>query len=360
MRIALLSPPWFPVPPRAYGGIETIVHLLAEGLVERGVDVTLFASGDSTTAAELDAVYAQAPSDHIGKTEWDLEHVLLCLRRAPEFDLVHDHAGPLGMTLLALAGVRVVSSVHGPLTGRPGRLYARACRMAPGIQLVSLSLRQRAPQPSLPWLANVPNAIDTSAYPFSPRKDDYLLFLGRMGEDKGAHRAIEIARAAGLPLRIAAKCRDDAEIAYFEREIEPRLGPDVCWHGEVGGAEKLELLSRARALVFPIAWEEPFGLVMVEAMACGTPVLATRRGSVPEVVAHGVSGFVAEDEEGLAASVPLLASLDPERVRAHASGRFSAARMVDRYVAVYEAVVDERVRALRRLRAARTSSVAGA
>lgn len=337
MRVALLAPPWFPVPPAAYGGIEAVVGLLAEGLVAAGVDVTLFASGDSVSAAELDAVHERAPSAEIGRTLPELAHVLRCLGRAADFDLVHDHTGPLAIALLAGHAVPAVHTVHGPLTGTPGRVYADALVRPSGVGLVSLSMRQRAPRPRLPWAGNVPNAIDLDRFECRTAKDDYLLFLGRMSEDKGAHHAIRVARAAGLPLRIAAKCREPEEIAYFEREIAPYLGADVEWLGEVGHAERRRLLAGARALLFPIGWEEPFGLVMVEAIASGTPVVATRRGAVPEVVDDGVTGFVVGDVAEMPRAVRRVASLDPAELRAVAEARFSPARLVEDYLHVYEA-----------------------
>jgi glycosyltransferase involved in cell wall biosynthesis len=315
-----------------------VVGILAEGLVERGIDVTLFASGDSRTSAALDAVFAVAPSHHIGQVDWELDHVLQCVARADEFDVVHDHTGPLALALLGLAGAPVVHTVHGPLTGSRGSLYARACNLTTGVGLASLSLNQRRPRPDLPWVGNVPNAIDLAKYPWREDKEDFLLFLGRMSEDKGAHHAVEVARAAGMPLRIAAKCREEDEFAYFEKMIAPVLGSDVDWLGEVAHEQKVELLSRARALLFPIDWEEPFGLVMIEALACGTPVVATRRGSVSEVIGHGRTGFVVDDHREMPSALARLSELDPAAIRAEAEIRFSPTRLVEDYLAVYEKV----------------------
>jgi glycosyltransferase involved in cell wall biosynthesis len=233
MRVAVLSPVWFPVPPPGYGGIEWIVHLLTEGLVAAGADVTLFASGDSRTDARLEAVYDEAPSEWIGHTFWELRHTVACLERAAEFDVVHDHSGLLGLALVALAPVPVVHTVHGPLIEEPGDMYESICRMAPGAHLVSLSLNQRKPKPGLPWLANVPNALDLDRYPFHTGHDDYLLFLGRMSPDKGAHRAVEVARELGVPLRLAGKCREPLERAYFDALVRPHLSDDIHYLGEV-------------------------------------------------------------------------------------------------------------------------------
>lgn len=338
MRVALFSPVWFAVPPGRYGGIEAVVHNLAEGLVDAGVDVSLFASGDSETRAELVSVFDSAPSERIGQTFWELQHALSFLERVHDFDLVHDHSGLLGLTLFGLARCPSIHTVHGPLTGEAGVVYERACAVAHDVGLISLTMSQRAPRPHLPWIANVGNAIDVSRYPFRSRGGESLLFLGRMSPEKGAHRAIRVARCAGRSLKIAAKCREPAEIEYFERFVEPQLGPDVEYVGEVGHDEKCRLLADAHALLVPIEWQEPFGLVMIEALACGTPVVALRRGSVPEVLRHGRTAYVADDLGGMVAGIDRVAELDPAELRADVERRFSVDRMVDEYLQVYESV----------------------
>lgn len=338
MRVAIFSPAWFPVPPDRYGGIEAVVHYLAEGLLDAGVDVALFASGDSSTRAELVSAFDTAPSERIGETFWELQHALSFLERVDDFDLVHDHSGLLGLTLFGLTRCPLIHTVHGPLTGEPGLVYERACAVAHDVGLVSLTMRQRAPLPHLPWVANVGNAVDVERYPVCRAPGESLLFLGRMSPEKGAHRAIRVARSAGRPLKIAAKCREPGELEYFERFVEPYLGPDVEYVGEVGHAEKCRLLAEAHALVVPIEWEEPFGLVMIEALACGTPVVALRRGSVPEVLRHGETGYVADDLGGMVAGVELVSGLDPEVLRADVELRFSVERMVEGYLEAYESV----------------------
>jgi glycosyltransferase involved in cell wall biosynthesis len=338
VRVAIFSPVWFAVPPGGYGGIEAVVHSLAEGLVDAGVDVTLFASGDSETRAELVSVFDEAPSERIGQTFWELQHALAFLERAGEFDLVHDHSGLLGLTLFGLSRCPSVHTVHGPLTGEPGDVYERACAVAHDVGLVSLTLSQRSPRPRLPWIANVGNSIDVSRYPLRRQAGEALLFLGRMSPEKGAHRAIRVARQAGRPLKIAAKCREPGEIEYFERYVEPHLGPDVEYVGEVGHEEKCRLLAESHALLVPIEWQEPFGLVMIEALACGTPVIALRRGSVPEVLRHGTTAYIADDLGGMVAGVGRVAELDPQVLRADVERRFSVERMVEEYLDVYESV----------------------
>jgi glycosyltransferase involved in cell wall biosynthesis len=339
----MFSPVWFPVPPDRYGGIEAMVSLLTEGLIQNGVDVTLFASGDSVTRAKHVAVFDRAPSERIGETFWELNHALACLTRLDDYDIVHDHSGLLGLTLFGLTSTPVLHTVHGPLTGEPGYMYEAACSVTHDVGLVSLTQAQRRPLPRLPWVANVPNSIDLSQYPFRRVPGDYLLFLGRMSPEKGAHRAIEVARQTGRPLVMAAKCREDGERAYFEEKIRPHLCAQIRYVGEVGHEEKWRLLAGAHALLVPIDWEEPFGLVMIEALACGTPVIALRRGSVPEVLDHGRTGFIADDLPEMATAVERVRSLDPHELRDEVEKRFTPERMVNGYLAAYSCLLGTRV-----------------
>ena len=339
MRIAILSPVWFPVPPVGYGGIEWVVSLLADGLAEAGHDVTLFASGDSLTKAELASVYDEAPSAEIGTTTPELRHALACYERADEFDIVNDHSGPLGAALGAASPTPVVHTVHGPLTGEPGELYVTLSKVAPEVGLISLSLNQRKPQPDLPWVATCPNALDLDAYPVHTERGEYLLFLGRMSADKGCHRAIEVATEVGVPLKIAGKMREPAEREYFETYVAPHLGEGVEYLGETSHGKKVALLQNARATLFPIDWEEPFGLVMIESMACGTPVIATRWGAVPEVIEDGRSGVIVDDYHEMAGALADADRLEPLECRRYAEERFSAGRMVRDYESAYEAVL---------------------
>ena len=339
MRVAVLSPPWFPVPPTGYGGIEWIVWLLAEGLTAQGHEVTLFASGDSRTSARLEAIYPTAPSDQIGRTMPDLRHVLSALERAGDFDVINDHTGPLGAALGALVETPVVHTVHGPLDGEPGDVYEAIARVAPQVGLISLSHNQRRPKPGLNWVANVPNALDLEHYPCHPHTGDYLLFLGRMNHEKGAHRAIALAMELELPLKLAGKMREQREQEYFEQFVEPHLGNGIEYLGEVNHGTKVELLQNARATLFPIDWEEPFGLVMIESMACGTPVIATRRGAVPEVIEDGRAGIVVDDWREAPAALARADALDPVECRRYAEERFAPERMVGDYVRAYEAAL---------------------
>jgi glycosyltransferase involved in cell wall biosynthesis len=339
VRIAILSPVWFPVPPTGYGGIEWVVSLLADGLVDAGHEVTLFASGDSRTKATLVSVFDEAPSEKIGLSLPELHHALACYERADGFDVINDHSGLPAAAIGGAVSTSVVHTVHGPLDGDAGPIYEQLARVAPDIGLISLSLNQRRPKPDLPWVANCPNALDLGAYPVHPHRGDYLLFVGRLSFDKGAHRAIEVAKAADLPLKIAGKLREPLEKEYFEAHVRPNLGWGIEYLGEVSHDEKVELLQNARATLFPISWEEPFGLVMIESMACGTPVIATRWGAVPEVIEHGRCGLIVEDHHAMAAAIEEADRLDPTECRRYVEERFSAERMVADYVDAYEAML---------------------
>jgi glycosyltransferase involved in cell wall biosynthesis len=340
MRIAILAPVWFAVPPTGYGGIEWVVSLLADGLTDQGHDVTLFASGDSRTRARLKWVYETAPSQWIGRSFWELRHALHCYERADEFDVVNDHSGPPAAALGAAVETPVVHTVHGPLTGEPGELYDQVARVAPQVGLISISMNQRAPRPDLPWLANCPNALDFSLYPCKPHRGDYLLFLGRMSPDKGAHRAIAVAMETGMPLKMAGKLAEPKEKEYFREYVEPHLVDGIEYLGEVSHGQKVELLQNARATLFPIEWEEPFGLVMIESMACGTPVIATRWGAVPEVIEDGRSGIIVDHYHDMVAALERADELDPNECRRYAEERFAPERMVADYLGAYETAID--------------------
>jgi glycosyltransferase involved in cell wall biosynthesis len=335
VKIALLAPAWFAVPPIRYGGIEWVVSILADGLVDRGHDVTLFAAGESRTKAHLVTAYDDPPSYRIGMSLPDLHHTLTCLERADEFDLVNDHSGPLACALGGNISTPFCHTTHGPLTGEPGLVYAQINAIAPDVRLISLSEDQRSPRPELNWLATCHNAIDLDAYPFSAEHDGYLLFVGRMSPDKGAHNAVEIAVATGLPLKLAGKIHDVEERDHFDAAVRPHLDGKIEYLGEVSHDEKVHLLQRAMVTLFPIQWPEPFGLVMVESMACGTPVAAIGLGAVPEVVEDGRSGIVDSSVEGLIARFDQAVNCDRADTSRAAHERFSAARMVADYEAAY-------------------------
>ena len=342
LKIAILAPTWFAVPPTGYGGIELVVSLLADGLVDAGHDVTLFASGDSLTKANLSYIFEQAPSELIGRTLPEIRHALACYERADEFDVINDHSGIPAAALGGLVQTPVLHTVHGPLdTHEAQDAYGSIAEVAPGVGLISISENQRRPMPDLPWAATVPNAIDLSIYPSKPHKGDYLLFLGRFSPDKGAHRAIAVAMELGLPLKMAGKNREPKERQYFAELVEPHVGHGgIEYLGEVSHGEKVELLQDARATLFPIEWEEPFGLVMVESMACGTPVIATRHGAVPEVIEHGVSGIIVDNYRQMGAALEQADELDPNECRRYVEERFAPERMVGDYESAYRAAID--------------------
>ena len=339
MKIAVLAPAWFAVPPTGYGGIEWIVALLADGLAEAGHDVTLFASGDSRTKAKLSYVFPEAPSRQIGRTFWELKHALGCYARADEFEIINDHTGMMGAVLGGTVSTPVVHTVHGPLDGEPGEIYELISKVAPKVGLISISMNQRKPKPDLNWIANCHNALDFSVYPMKPHRRDYLLFLGRLSPDKGAHRAVAVAMEAGLPLKIAGKMQEPKEREYFHELVEPHLVDGIEYLGEVTHGQKVELLQNARATLFPIEWEEPFGLVMIESMACGTPVIATRWGAVPEVIDDGRSGIIVDNYREMPAALERSDELDPLELRRYVEEEFSPQRMVRDYVAAYDAAI---------------------
>jgi glycosyltransferase involved in cell wall biosynthesis len=340
VRIGIISPVWFRVPPDGYGGIEWVVSLLADSLANAGHEVTLFASGDSKTKARLVSVYDKAPSFEIGRTLPELHHALAAFERHDELDVLNDHSGLAGAALGGLTDTPFLHTVHGPVDGPIApRIYEQIGRVAPHVGLVSLSMNQRKPRPDLNWVANCPNALDLSVYPCHPHKGDYLLFLGRLSPDKGCHRAIAVARQAGLPLKIAGKMNDPEEKVYFRELVEPHLDDQIEYLGEVNHGQKVELLQNARVTLFPIEWEEPFGLVMIESLACGTPVIATRYGAVPEVIEHGVGGLIVNDYKEMVDAIPETDAMDPWECRSYVEERFAPERMVADYVAAFEQAI---------------------
>ena len=323
MRIAVLSPVWFPVPPPGYGGIEWIVSLWPTGSSTQGHEVTLFASGDSHTRATLASVFPEAPSEWIGHTFWELRHAVSCLERAGDFDVISDHTGLLGLALGSMGPTPLAHTVHGPLTGVPGELYERIVGMR-AARGTDLGLGQPAEAEARPTVGgDVPERARSSVYPFRPERGDYLLFLGRMTSDKGAHHAVAVAIESGVPLKLAGKCREPLERQYFDELVRPHLSSTIEYVGEVTHGEKVHLLQHARATLFPIEWDEPFGLVMIESMACGTPVIATRFGAVPEVIDDGVSGVIVDRWQDMAGALERADAIDPYAQRRAVEERFS-------------------------------------
>jgi glycosyltransferase involved in cell wall biosynthesis len=331
LRIGLLAPPWVPVPPPSYGGIEQVVATLAEGLVERGHEVVLVAApGSSLHGVRLVSPLASLP-ELIGESAADWRHALAGIDALTDVDVIVDHSGPLGALLTSRLPIPALHVTHGPLDIVPTEIYEGIARHSPRLRLVAISNAQRAMASGLPFAGVCHNGLALDSAPFRAQPDGYLAFLGRMSPEKGPADAIRIARRAGLPLLIGAKCREPAEHAYFAQHVAPALGPDVVWLGELNAGEKYDLLAGARALLFPIAWPEPFGMVMIEAMACGTPVLATARGSVPEVVADGVTGFVRSTPDELVEAVARIGEIDRRACRRRVAELFSAEAMTAGY-----------------------------
>jgi glycosyltransferase involved in cell wall biosynthesis len=333
MRIGLVAPPWAPVPPHLYGGIELVVDRLAQGFATAGHDVVLFTTGDSTCPVPKRWLLAEAEGVRIGFSVPEVRHVLAAYESLQDVDLIHDHS-VLGPILSDhYTELPVVTTIHGELNGELRDIYER---VAPKVAVVAVSHAQRKPAPELRVARVIHHGIDVSDFPIGNGDGGYLLFLGRLSPDKGAGRAIEVARKADVPLLLAGKMREPWERDYFEARVAPFLSEQIQYLGEVGHERKLELLAGARALVFPIRWNEPFGLVMIEALACGTPVLAFHEGAAPEVVDHGRTGFLCQDEGEMADAVLRLDQLDRGACRAAVEGYFSTARMVDEHIDLYE------------------------
>jgi glycosyltransferase involved in cell wall biosynthesis len=346
LRIAQVAPPLESVPPYRYGGTERVVSTLTEELVRRGHDVTLFASGDSRTSARLvpvieRALWHQRPPYADFGPFWALTLGRLW-RELESFDVVHSHLDYMGFPAARGASRPVVTTLHGRLDlPELEALYDEFT----DVPLVSISNAQRGPAPEANWVSTIYHGIPTDEYTFNPGPGRYLAFLGRVSPDKGVDTAIRIAINSGWPIRIAARMplpyKDNPEARrdwqYYENDVQPLLqGPNVELIGQVADAQKDDFLGNAAALLFPIRWPEPFGLVMIEALACGTPVLALRAGSVPEVIRDGVTGFVRDSEEELTEAVKQLGEIDRSQCRAEVEGRFSGGCMAQQYEQLYE------------------------
>jgi len=342
MRIAQIAPLWESVPPALYGGTERVVHYLSEELVQRGHAVTLFASGDSRSSAELRACIpralrlAGAEQDPLCQGLIQLDQLLA---EADRFDILHFHTAPLHYPLLGRLDRPFLDTLHGPLQGP-----AAAClhRHFSAVPLVSISQAQRQPLPEARWLGTVHHGLPAMLYRASDNPEAYLAFVGRVSPEKRLDRAIAIATAAGLPLRVAAKV-DRADQTYWREVIEPLVqgNPLVEFIGEVDDAGKQALLGGALALLFPIDWPEPFGLVMIEANACGTPVIAWRMGSTPEIIRPGRNGWLVDSIEEAVAAVSAIERLSRATVRAEFERRFTAARQAEEYERLYELLLQQ-------------------
>jgi glycosyltransferase involved in cell wall biosynthesis len=343
MRIAQVAPLWERVPPPAYGGIELVVGLLCDELVRRGHDVTLFASGDSITLAKLESVHPRALRLDPTVKEYPIYEMLQLSQvyeRAGEFDIIHSHMGCSALPYANLVKTPTIHTLHGVFTPDNEKLYSHA-RNQP---YVSISNAQREPRLNLNCMATVYNGIDTSIYEFypDPQTPPYLAFLGRLSPEKGPHIAIEIAKRTGWHLKMAGKV-DVVDVEYFEQEIKPHIdGKQIEYLGEANHAQKCELMGKAVATLFPITWREPFGLVMVESMVTGTPVIAMALGSTPEVIVHGKTGFLCHSIDECIVAIDKAAELNRAACREHVLNNFSVQRMTEGYEAVYQQILAER------------------
>ena len=338
MRIGLIAPPWLPVPPPAYGGTESVIDRLARGLVRAGHEVLLSAAANSTCPVLLvpgtEEVADGAPADGGAVTE--VRHVIASYAAMADVEVVHDHTtcGPLYRH--HPPGVPVVTTNHGPFDDILNPIY-RALR---DVAVIAISRSQAATAEGVRIAAVIHHGIDVVTVPEGRGGGGFASFIGRISPDKGPREAVMVARAAGVPLRIAAKCREQAERQYFEAEVKPLLGAEVEYVGELGETDKLQLVGESFALLNPMQWSEPFGLVMIEALATGTPVVATPAGSAPEIVDDGTTGYLRNDRPALAEALVAAGDLDRAACRAAAVARFDTERMVREHVELYTDLIE--------------------
>lgn len=353
MKIAMLAPVWLPVPPVGYGGTELVVSLLTEELVRRGHDVTLFASGDSQTSAKLDAYFPEAlgnAGDLKKQPLFPMMHYSHCLRKAGEFDIVHNHAQYTALYLAQFAKTPVLHTIHGSVNPKEvPKETIKTLEYFKDMNFISISNAQRRGVPNINWVETVYNGMSLDTFSVSQQKRDYLLWIGRIAIKKGPLEAIEIAKRTGMKLKMVAAI-DPINRVYFENKIRPHIdGKQITFHGEVKHDETASFYQGAIATLVPINWNEPFGLVIVESMACGTPVIAFNRGSVPEIVDDGKTGFIINTKEtndpftisekgidGMVEAVKRIRDIDPKVCREHVERKFSVSAMVDGYEKVYK------------------------
>ncbi len=350
LRIVMVAPPYFDVPPNGYGGVEAVVADLADTLVDAGHQVTVLGAGEPGTAAEFVPLWERTVPERLGQPYPEIMHALKVRRAVARIaaeggiDIVHDHtfAGPMNAPSYRALGLPTVVTVHGPLDDDLYPYYRELSQ--DGVGLISISDRQQQLAPDLNWIGRVHNALRIDDWPFQPEKDDYALFLGRFIDYKGAHLALRAAHDAGIPLVLAGKCNEPAEQAYFDEYVRPLLTDNDHLFGHADAISKRKLFAGARCLLFPVQWEEPFGMVMIEAMACGTPVVALRGGAVPEVIVDGVTGLVCDHPDELPAAIARSAELDPARCREHVAANFDVSHFAAGYERIYREVLGQLTR----------------
>lgn len=344
MKIAQIAPLVERVPPKKYGGTERVIYELTESLVRRGHDVTLFATGDSITSARLISVFLK-PLREVkienlyGANSWSLLNIGLAYQMQEKFDIIHDHTD-IGIPTANIAKTPVVVTVHGAFNENISRLFEVLNK---NIHLVTISKAQGTRVPGLKYAGNVYNGLTMDHYPFSDTHDGYLLFVGRITREKGVHNAIEVAQRLDLPLIIAAKLETEceADMNYFYEQIEPKLTDKIQWIGEVAEEQRNQLMSKAMAFIHGLTWPEPFGLTLIESMACGTPVIAFRFGSIPELIIDGKTGFIVDTIEEMVQAVKKVDVIDRKACRKHALENFSADRMVQGYEQIYKRIIEQ-------------------
>jgi glycosyltransferase involved in cell wall biosynthesis len=341
MRIAVISPPWAPVPPKLYGGIELVVDRLCVGFQAAGHEVLLYATGDSTCPVPTQWTLEESEGQRIGMAVPEQRHVLHAYEAVAEWgaDIVHDHSiiGPFHAAD-RYPDLPVATTIHGPFNDELTDLYERLNK--DDIPIIGISNAQADSAPSVRVARVIHHGIDAVDFPIGAGDGGYCLFLGRMSPDKGPHRAIAAAQRAGVPLIMAAKMREAWEVAFFEEHVKPHLSDTIKYLGEVPHEQKLELIAGASALLNPIRWNEPFGLVMIEAMACGTPVLAFAEGAAPEIVEHGVTGFLCDDEADMAQKIERIGELDRGACRSVVENYFSTTRMAAEHIELFTSMRD--------------------
>ncbi len=343
MRIAQVAPIVERVPPKRYGGTERVVYTLTEELVKRGHEVTLFASGDSITSAKLISVCPKAlrevkVDNMYGANAWNLLNIGLTYKNQDKFDVIHDHINGLSLPTANLSETPVVMTMHGAFNINDKKLFQS---LGQKVNFVSISNSQQESLPDINWAGTVYHGMDMADYPFSEEHDGYLLFVGRITRDKGVHLAIETAQFLNLPLIIAAKLEEASptDVQYFEEKIKPKLSADIRWIGEVNEFERNKLMSRALCVLHPTLWKEPFGLVLIEALGCGTPVVAIGNGSIPEIIQNGRVGFVVKDLEQMVAAVANIHKISRQECRNYVLENFSVEKMVDGYEEIYKKIL---------------------